>query len=186
MTKAKSKIKTVLGIIWWALLIFLVFLIGKTLISKANNQVPSFLGYSIVYILSGSMETTIPANSYILIKKCSPQDVEVEQVICFYSDDPQIMGVPNTHRVKEIIQTGNGLEFVTRGDNNIADDKVNAKGESLIGVYVCNLTLLTSIIGGLQGNGFIIFLIAIQVISCCVAVYVFIKNKNQKIEGENE
>lgn len=160
-------------------MLFIAFFICKTVIAKAKNEMPSFFGYSIIHILSGSMEDEISANSYVLIKKCSPQEIKEGQIICFYSDDPSILGIPNTHRVVQCIETEDGLRFITKGDANLVQDSVMARAECLIGVYVGDLPFLTNILGLLKGNAFIIVLIILQIFSCSVAVYVFIKRKNE-------
>ena len=102
--------------------------------SKIRGEIPYFFGYSVMNIVSGSMEDTIPEGSYILIKKVDATEVRNGDIICFYSDDPAIKGYPNTHKVVEDpIYGENGIEFVTKGDANPRKDDYTAKGDKLIG-----------------------------------------------------
>jgi signal peptidase len=156
MLKAlKITVKTV----WWCLVVMLVLLLINILASKLTGRVPSVFGYSVMNIVSGSMEDEIPKGSYILIKSVDPEEIRLGDVICFYSSDPSIKGYPNTHRVVgDPIVTDSGIEFVTKGDANLIEDKYNAKGEDLIGRFVCRLDGLTAFVRILEGNGmFIMF-----------------------------
>ena len=53
-----------------------------------GGMAPEFLGYSVFRISSGSMEPTIKVDSLVVVKQIEPQDVQVDDVITFYSDDP--------------------------------------------------------------------------------------------------
>lgn len=155
--EAKSKFKRILktasSAVWWCALILIFIMTVSIIGAKMRGRVPTVLGYSIMYVVSGSMEDEIPQGSYILIKTEKPEEVKINDVICFYSSDPAIYGIPNTHRVvEEPIVTDSGIEFVTRGDANVANDLVNARGDMLIGVYVKTLVALTALANAISGN----------------------------------
>ncbi len=163
MVAKKVIVKRVFSAIWWVLVALLAILVVSIVSAKAKGKVPKIFGYSVVHIVSGSMETEIPVGSYILIKECSPAEVKKGDVICFYSDDPVIYGLPNTHRVHEDPVKGeNGWEFVTKGDANPVKDAYTAKGDKLVGKYVGKVDALTWLSDALEGNGMMIMLILMQ------------------------
>lgn len=101
-----------------------------------SGQAPEFLGYSFFRITSGSMEPTIHIDSLAVVKHVEPEDIRVDDVITFYSDDPVLQGYPNTHRVTQIIEEEGKLYFVTKGDANVIEDAEYADGDKLIGVVI--------------------------------------------------
>ena len=184
----KKLIKKILGALWWTFTIFLALLLINIIGAKATGRVPNVFGYSIVNIVSGSMEDQIPQDSYVLIKKIDAHKVKINDVICFYSTDPTIYGMPNTHRVvADPIKTDNGYEFVTRGDANLADDKVTARGDRLIGVYVKNLDGLTVFSEFISGNTLVFVIIVLQVAVIAMFAYsIVIKHRSEENETEAE
>ena len=180
-TKKKSALGITLSTLWWSAVVLLVLLLVNILGAKMTGNVPRVFGYSIMNIVSGSMEDEIPRGSYILIKKVEPEKVKRGDVICFYSTDPQIYGLPNTHRVVEDPINNNGsIEFVTRGDANPINDKETAKGENLIGVYVKRLDTLTAFSNALKGNMMIFVIISLQICMFGMALFAVIAIKVNK------
>lgn len=180
-------VKRALSVFWWIVLILLFALLVNIIGAKLLGRVPSIFNYSIMNIISGSMEDEIPKDSYILIKKIDAEDVKCGDIICFYSDDPKIYGMPNTHRVVEDpIITDDGIEFVTKGDASPIRDSVTAKGDRLIGVHVKNLDGLTAFSNLLKGNLLIIVIIGLQICIVAMVVYVAVitNKKNQKNEKQ--
>lgn len=189
-TKKKNALGITLSALWWSAVVLLVLLLVNILGAKMTGNVPRVFGYSIMNIVSGSMEDEIPKGSYILIKKVEPEKVKRGDVICFYSTDPQIYGLPNTHRVVDDPINNNGsIEFVTRGDANPINDKETAKAENLIGVYVKRLDTLTAFSNALKGNVMIFVIISLQICMFGMALFAVIAikvNKNSDGIGRNE
>ena len=189
MTKKKpgifSKIFTILS---YVLMAILVVIIVMTLIAKFNNKVPSVLGYSVLRISSGSMETTLPTGSYIVVKKTDPKDVKVGDIITFYSDDPTIYGMPNTHRVIGIKTGEDGkLIFQTKGDNNLIEDKYPPSEDALIGVFQTRLALVSVLSGAFGGNGTIVVIIlAVVAIICIWMAITMLRGKDDDEEKDEK
>ena len=180
----KELIKKALGIIWWACTLLLAAILINIIAAKFTGKVPRVFGYSIINIVSGSMEDEIPQDSYILIKKIDASEVKRDNIICFYSTDPTIYGMPNTHRVVEDpIKTDTGYEYVTRGDANFINDKVNARGDRLIGVYVKNLDGLTAFTKFISDKSFLVIVIGLQVAVIAMVAYSLIVKRQG---GEDE
>ena len=170
---------------WWCFLASLLLLLINIFGAKMLGRVPNAFGYSVLNIVSGSMEDEIPRDSYILVKQVSPQEVKVNDIICFYSTDPQIYGMPNTHRVvKEPILKDGKYEFVTKGDANAIEDEQTAKGDRLIGVYVKTLDGLSAFSNSLKGNMMLFVFIGITVSMIGMMTYVIVIIKSPKNRKE--
>ena len=178
-TKIFRALKISFSVIWWCVLISLALLLVNIFGAKMSGKVPSVFGYSVINIISGSMEDEIPKGSYILIKKTDAENVRQGDIICFYSTDPSIYGMPNTHRVVEepIIKDGK-IEFVTKGDASPVNDTETAKGDRLIGVYVKSLDGLTAFVSGLTPQNLIIVIICLLIATCTIFVFTAVTEKN--------
>jgi signal peptidase len=175
-------------VLWWSFTVLLMFTIIAIMGAKMKGKIPYFFGYSVMNIVSGSMEDTIPQGSYILIKKTDPSEIRKGDIICFFSDDPAIKGFPNTHTVVEDPIVGeNGIEFVTKGEANLTKDEETAKGNKLIGKYVTNLEWLTRLSRFLEGST--ILLISTSLLVLCAVLMiasVFLKSKKDSDEESAE
>lgn len=132
-----------------------VILTVYIVVCRATGKIPSFFGYSVITIVSDSMDSSpedncdydIPRGTYILIRKTSADAIKEGDVITFYSTDARIAGAPNTHRVVDIVENAdNTLSFRTQGVNkktNPAPDENLTEENNIIGKYVRNLNVLT-------------------------------------------
>lgn len=162
----KSLFKRIRGAAVWVLSGLLGILIALMLYSRVTGKL--VFSYSVLWVLSPSMEDTIPAQSYILVHKVQAEDVNENDVITFYSRDPAILGSMNTHRVVAVI--GDHEEFVTRGDNNHGiDDAYHVFPEDVVAVYVRNLPVLTAF--GRFYSGVAGFIVMISVLTAGMIVW---------------
>lgn len=137
------------------LIVFAVFVLMNVVMTKPGN-VPDIAGYSILRVLTGSMEPAIPTNSIILIHKTEPAEVKVGDVISFYSSDPALRGSVNTHRVIEIEKDNDRTVYVTKGDANAVKDEYLPTDLDLIGVVV-GTSYLVGVLIRLLSNPMIFF-----------------------------
>ena len=95
-----------------------------------------------MWVKTGSTEPTIPARSYILVKKIDGDDVKVGDIITFKSE--KLGGELNTHRVVEPDPNRRigANEIVTMGDNNNEKD-APINRDSVIGIHQRNLPVLS-------------------------------------------
>jgi len=93
-----------------------------------KKPVPSVLGYTPVYVLSGSMEPTFSAGDMILIRAAG--DYEPGEIVTF-RDEGELV----THRI--VGETKEG--FQVRGDANNTSDEKPVMREDIIGKVVCIL-----------------------------------------------
>lgn len=160
----KHPIKVIFSVAWWIMLLLIGALMVNIIGAKLSGKVPHVFGYSVMNIITGSMGDDMPVGSYILVKKVDAETVEIGDIICFYSSEPDIYGMPNTHRVVEppIVKEDGKIEFVTRGDAANGNDAVNAKGEDLIGVYVKRIFWLERFASALNGSSMLVLIFVLQ------------------------
>lgn len=141
MKNKKSVLRTIGTVIAYVIILAIVASLAFVLISNLSGNTVFIAGSTTMWVKTDSMEPTIPARSYVIVKQTKVEDVKVGDVIVFVSDDPVLGGAYNMHRVVEIVN--GGAEFVTRGDHNLANDEYTAKADKVIGIYVRNLPILS-------------------------------------------
>lgn len=136
---------------------------------KANSkgEVPQVLGYSFMKVATGSMEPTIPTNSLIVVKKVDPSDVKEGDIICFYSSDPKIEGLPNTHRVIDVESESGKYVFTTKGDASEIPDKYKVSGDRVVGRFIKSFQA-EKLLKVLQSQYFFFFALLIPL---CVVIF---------------
>lgn len=89
-----------------------------------NKDYANYFGYTFFHTVSGSMESSINIDDYVIVKVT--KDVDLDDIISFKTDDMVV-----THRIIEI----DDENVVTKGDaNNVADNPI--KKEQIIGKVV--------------------------------------------------
>lgn len=140
----KKKLRRVLvdlvSIVSVILIIFSVFVLFKVITTK-QGEVPNIFGYSLFRVVTGSMEPQIPVDSLIIVKKTPAEELQVGDVISFYSRDPSLRGEVNTHRIVEIRLEDRGYVFSTKGDANNVLDRYDTLEEDLLGKVVFSSNL---------------------------------------------
>ena len=118
------------------LLIAASLLVLLSTVLTRGDAAPDILGYSAFRIVSGSMEPAYTPGEMIVVRRVAPEEVAVGDVITFYSQDPQLRGAVNTHRVTQVDTQGGQTLFTTRGDANPTQDEYPARGQDIIGKVV--------------------------------------------------
>ena len=135
--KIKKSLKIILEVIAG---ILLLFFLAMFVMAKASGGPVFIFGKTTMWILTGSMDPTIPPKTYILVEKASGDEVKEDDIVVFISTDPRIEGQYNTHRIISI----DGDKITTKGDGNPADDgPYSAKKENIVGRYVKTLHVMT-------------------------------------------
>lgn len=107
-----------------------------TVVMTPADQVPQVMGFSILRVLTGSMEPEIPENAMLLVRKTDPETLKAGDVISFYSTDPLLDGALNTHRILRVEREGSQIRFITKGDANPAEDQQNVDAGSVVGKVI--------------------------------------------------
>ena len=175
-------LKTTVSAIWWLLLVGGLALVVTLIAAHMRGDVPRIFGYSLINIVSGSMEPEIEKGAYILIEEVEPEEIKKDDIICFYSTDPNIYGYPNTHQVIEepYVQDGE-YYYVTKGTANLLPDTEPARGSRLIGRYVTKLDALSSFLEFISTNMLIVIVLplGLGMVAMCIGAMVTAKKSEQ-------
>lgn len=96
-----------------AFLAMAVFTASSVSQKVQGAKIPMICGWGNALVLTGSMEPTIPARSWVIIH--ATDELEVGDVISYQEADTQM---PVTHRIRQI----SGNYIITQGDANNASD----------------------------------------------------------------
>lgn len=131
----KKLLNTILNLISVLIIVAAIFVLLTVLLTR-QGSVPEIMGYSALRVMTGSMEPLIRTDSLIIVKKTDPSLIREEDVISYYSADPELKGSINTHRVVAIEQEGDQYQFTTKGDANALPDQYPASGKNLVGKVI--------------------------------------------------
>jgi len=109
------------------LLIFILLIFIYINKIKINN-------YEAFVIVSESMKPEIKVGDIVIIKKNAEANIKKEDVITFEKNDEYI-----THRVKEIRNQNGKTVYITKGDNNKANDVEEVKYNEVKGVKIAQI-----------------------------------------------
>ena len=114
------------------LLIVFMFMLFIVISTKASGGEPQVFGYQMKTVLSGSMEPEITTGSIISVKPGGDMDRFKEgDVITFYQEKDILV----THRITEVINSGENIMYRTKGDNNLKEDLNPVLSENVVAVY---------------------------------------------------
>lgn len=153
------------------------------MICNMRGQVADVFGVSIMKVVSGSMEPSIHVGDYILIKKADVSQLKEGDIICFYSRDEEIYGMPNTHRIAEIADDGS---FITKGDANPVEDSVTVTADTIIGRYEGKVRFLRWLNSFASGKKLLMLLVIIPMTLVAFYEAVTIARLKEKCDLEKE
>ena len=119
------------------LVLFSIIISISSITTKANNGVPNLFGYTPFSVQTDSMHPTINKGDYIFIEKCDANALEVGDIVTYFTI---IEGqrVINTHRIVNVYNNNDIIEYQTQGDNketNPEPDKLLLSPGDVIGKY---------------------------------------------------
>ena len=145
-----------------------------------KSPVPSFAGYSLLSVESGSMEgkmkDSIDKWDLVLIRKTN--EYKIGETITFLREGEK---VPTTHRIIDFDYTSGEKAYITKGDANDSRDKVVYE-EEIVGEVVVIFKHVGVIRGWLTEGGGFIFVVALLSV-LFVGIY-FIKDLKPKTVSE--
>lgn len=154
MKIVKKTIVTILTILLVSLCLFNLYNFINTKILK--KDISSLLGYTLLEVVSGSMEPTLQVGDYIIINT-KETDYKINDIVTFYD----VNGSFVTHR----IVNNNESEIITKGDNNNTEDEPTKK-EKIVGKYLFKIKGLGKIISALKSPITIILIFVIGLLIC--------------------
>ena len=143
-----------------------------------KSPVPSFAGFALLSVESGSMEGNMPDSiaekDLILIRKTN--DYRIGETISFLRPGDTI---PTTHRIIDFDESDGTREYITRGDANGLSRDANVTEDMILGEVVFIFHGVGALRGFLTEGGGYIFVVALLLI---IAVGIFLL----KMEDEEE
>lgn len=161
----KSKLKLAVKVTLFALIAVMFFTVVYVMVCNFRGKVASIGGYSVMKVVTGSMEPSIHVDDYILIKKTDVSELKVGDVITFLSDDPQIKDMPNSHRITEINEDGT---FTVKGDANPTEDVYKVRADRIIGRYVRKMRLFRFIGSFASSKKLLMILFILPTVCICI------------------
>jgi len=85
-------------------------------IQNASGEPRNLMGFSVLRVVTPSMEPELPVNSLIIIRQEDPNNLEVDQIATYLRPNGELV----THRIAYIEEDadGNNSGFILRGDAN--------------------------------------------------------------------
>ena len=121
----------------------LVIVVMFIFISKVNGDTPTFFGYTIYRVTTGSMEPQLMIGDVILSKNIEdPSELKVGDVVTF-NGTGDLNGMMITHEVyKNPYINEDGIEMLqTKGiANAIPDEEITS--DSVVSIMICKITFL--------------------------------------------
>lgn len=146
--KKKTVFKIVSDVLFGLFIGTIALFVISSFVQKRFGR--TIIGRQITWIITGSMEPTIPQQSYVLQKTYKGEEIETGDIITFVYRGPNVeegiqQGDYITHRVKEVTEDG---YFITKGDNNRYEDQRDddfpeVSKDDVVALYVRNMPLAT-------------------------------------------
>lgn len=131
-TKKEKMKKWINNIVSTILMILLISVASVVVISKASGGEPQLFGYQLKTVLSGSMEPGIQTGSIIAVKAAEDKnDFQKDDVITFLAAEDILI----THRITEVVKSGDLVLYRTKGDNNNAEDMDPVLSDNVVAKY---------------------------------------------------
>ena len=118
--------------------LFCLSIVVEVIVANNNQRPPRFFGYSISYVPTNSMEPTINSGDYILFTKATFDDVEVNDVIIYRSNEGIMKGNFIVHRVKEKYDD----YLIAKGDFNTLPDTERVTEDMVLGKFITTIDFL--------------------------------------------
>ena len=171
-----------------AFIIFLLALCGMIHIMKTGQRF-TFNGYQVLRVLTSSMEPEIAENTCIIIRNVDPAELKEGDIITFVSEDPDIQGYFNTHRIYAVHRENGNPLFVTKGDAIPEPDRYMVHADQVVGIFVRELPYGREIgkaFVALSDNKVYFFVVILPLSICMLSYFWQIVGLITDADGEDE
>ena len=158
-----GKLKDILSIVFLAAAIAFT---AYVMIMNMQGKAVSVFGYSVLRVVTGSMEPTIFTGDYIIVQKTAPAELKEGDIITYYTEVDEIKDLLVTHRIIKVNDDGS---FITQGDANQIPDNIPVKPERLLGKYLNKARFFGMIASFADSSKLILFLVIIPIL--LIAIY---------------
>nr|CAG4645822.1 EOG090X0DWF [Lynceus sp. MCZ IZ 141354] len=112
--KRMNKRQFLYQVLSFGMIVSSALMIWKGLMVVTGSESP------IVVVLSGSMEPAFHRGDLLFLTNYEKDPIRVGEIVVFKVDGRDI---PIVHRVLKLHESQNGTKFLTKGDNNMVDDR---------------------------------------------------------------
>lgn len=155
-------------------------------VNAKSGKATTVLGYGFMAVQTGSMEPDYPVGSVIIIKKTDASQLQINDVITFYSDDPTLNNRIVTHRIMEITNDGDGTySFITKGDANVINDDYPVRSEQVIGKVLTRSSFMEKLIN-IRQNPATFLLVIMLPLAVIIALEIFSLSKRSVAAKEGK
>ena len=161
--------RKILGLI---LILMILYNVINTVYGIFNKKLELQIGETKIYVAEDkTMLPTIKPNDLILAKQCTPEDLNLEDIIIFDEN-----GIIKVQRITKIQGLGEKSNYTTKGDNNYYNNNVIIKYEQIKGKFVKRIPSLGLVIKILESKVTTIFIVIILIL-------LFLFNRDMKIKS---
>lgn len=161
--------RKILGLI---LILMILYNVINTAYGIFNKKLELQIGKTKIYVAEDkTMLPTIKLNDLILAKQCTPEELNLEDIIIFDEN-----GIIKVQRITKIQGLGEKTNYTTKGDNNYYNNNVIIKYEQIKGKFVKRIPLLGFIIKILESKVTTIFIVIILIL-------LFLFNRDMKMKS---
>jgi|LGVF01.2.fsa_nt_gb signal peptidase len=150
----KSKIYKVIDQMVSFLLIAIVIISSASALFftyyRSQNKMVNLFGYSVCYVITGSMEPVLEVGDVLLIKDIEDKDLRVDDIITYKSTYGSLAGNYITHRIVSISENDGLYLFRTKGDANPVQDAEIITIDKIEGVYQHKVAIIKVIMAMLS------------------------------------
>ena len=170
------------GVVLFAMVAVVLYLFA----ARITGGTPSVFGYYVFRVSSDSMEPTLAVGDVILVKYTPAEDIHIDDIITFKSEESQTYGREVTHRVILEPENRDGtFYFQTKGDAPKASLDRVITYDQVRGKYIRKLIVIGKLYGFLsQPIGVVVLLGLILLLFGYELVALMVSNK--KIEDSDE
>ena len=162
--QAHSALSLFLNVIFYFMLIFSIIFV--VLFGNQNPQaIPrNVMGFSVMRVVTNSMEPEIPVNSLIITRATDPNDLQVGEIVTYGRPTNTTL----THRIYEIVEDYNDTPgvrgFILKGDALLTPDPGVAMGSNMVGRVIFISAPLGSALMLFQNHFWIVMIVIILIL----------------------
>lgn len=141
---------------------------------KEPDKIPSFFGYKVLQVMSGSMGDVFSVGDVILIKETKQEEIKKGDIVTFKKEN--II----THRIVEMNKNNDTMYYTTKGDNNNVNDAEKVKYEEIEGKYITKFVFIGYLLNFLNTTEGFIILVSLPIIVIAFTIFGELRNKEKK------
>lgn len=136
-TNRQTRFRRAVSIAVTVLLVLTVLTCLYAAIQVLSNGYVHIGGFMMFRVVTGSMEPTIPTGALMVARQVDIESIQLNDIICFRTQQADIWGSIVTHRVVDIFTGSDGnIVLSTKGDANLIMDSFTVTRDNLVGKVI--------------------------------------------------